>query len=271
MPTKSEARNWISKALGQITELWHLSRRSPEFMRWRRSTEIAISNTFGENSPHIQEFYNINFSPSRVVPGMDDSAYVRAYQRGLGETKALLESMVEEIEDYWSEATSPQPVASLEFLPQKLVSNRVFVVHGRDGRTSDTVARFLETLKLEAVILQEQASEGRTIIEKLEDYSDVRYAVVLCTPDDVGALATEQDKLSLRPRQNVVLELGFFLGKLGRNRVCALIVGDLEMPSDYDGVVYIPLDDREGWKLTLSKELYAAGLPVDMKGLLRSR
>ena len=265
MPTKSEARNRISKALDQISELWHLSRQSPEFMRWRRSTEIAISNTFGENSRHIQEFYKIKFSPSRLISGMDDSINVRAYQRGLDETKALLESMVEEIEDYWPDDNTQEPISEGQVMPEQRVSNRVFVVHGRDGGARNTVARFLESLELEPVILQEQPSEGRTIIEKFEDHSGVGFAVVLCTPDDVGALAAEKDnKLRPRPRQNVILELGYFWGRLGRKKVCALLDGDMEMPSDYGGVLYVPLDGAEGWKLTLAREMRAAGLTIDM-------
>ena len=131
------------------------------------------------------------------------------------------------------------------------------------------VARFLEGLELKPIILQEQPNEGRTIIEKFEDYAGtVGFAVAICTPDDVGALATEPDNLKPRMRQNVVLELGYFAGKIGRKRVCALVKGDIETPSDYDGVVYIPMDAAEGWKLQLARELRAADLPVNMDGLL---
>ena len=264
MPTKSEARNRISNALGQISQLSYFNRRSPEFMRWRRSTEIAISNTFGDNSRHTQEFYDISFSPSRVITGMDNSVYVRAYERGLGETKALLESMVEEIEEYWPDEISTRAFSETPPITERQVSNRIFVVHGRDDGTRNTIARFLENLELEPVILQELPSEGRTVIEKFEDHSGVDFAVVLCTPDDVGALDSERDNFRSRPRQNVVLELGFFLGTLGRNRVCALLDGDMDMPSDYGGVLYILLDDSRGWKLTLARELRAAGMTIDM-------
>ena len=87
--------------------------------------------------------------------------------------------------------------------------------------------------------------------------------MALLTPDDVGALKNEEKNLKLRARQNVVFELGYFLGRLGRERVCALTKGDVEIPSDYDGVVYIPLDDSEGWKMKLIKELKNVGFDVD--------
>ena len=149
-------------------------------------------------------------------------------------------------------------------------SNRVFVIHGHDEATRQTVARFLEKLELAPIILHEQPNEGRTIIEKVEAYADVRFAVVLLTPDDVGALATNKDDLNPRARQNVILELGYFIGKLGRERVCALKKGGVETPSDYDGVVYTDLDDAGAWKMELFRELNAAGLDVDAKRAFQS-
>ncbi len=113
-------------------------------------------------------------------------------------------------------------------------------------------------------MLQYKPSEGRNDNRELEESSQVRFAVVLCTPDDVGAIATESDNLMYRPSQNVILELGFFLGRLGRNRVCALLEGDMDMPSDYAGVLYVPIDDAGGWKLTLAREMRAAGMTIDM-------
>lgn len=144
-------------------------------------------------------------------------------------------------------------------------TNKVFVVHGHEEGPRESVARFLERLGLEAVILHEQATGGRTIIEKLEHYSDADFAIVLLTPDDIGGVKTStQDKLQARARQNVILELGYFVGKLGRKHVCALHKGPLELPSDYLGVVYVSLDDNGGWRLQLAKELRGAGFTVDM-------
>lgn len=122
-------------------------------------------------------------------------------------------------------------------------SREVFIVHGRDDAAKESVARCLERLALKATVLHEQPNKGRTIIEKFVDHSDVGFAVVLLTPDDVGAVANAQANLKPRARQNVILELGFFLGKLGRERVCTLYKEDLELPSDYDGVVYVRMDD----------------------------
>lgn len=148
-------------------------------------------------------------------------------------------------------------------------TNKVFVVHGHDEAARESVARFLERIGIEAVILHEQATGGRTIVEKLEHYADVDFAVVLLTPDDVGGVETSSpDKLQPRARQNVVLELGFFVGKLGRRHVCALYKGSLELPSDYLGVGYVALDEGGGWRLQLAKELRGAGFSVDMNLVL---
>jgi predicted nucleotide-binding protein len=147
-------------------------------------------------------------------------------------------------------------------------TTRVFVVHGHDEAIRESVARFLERLGLEPVILHEQANEGMTVIEKLERHSDVRFAVVLLTPDDEGRSVSKDGVLRARARQNVVLELGYFTAKLGRKAVCALHRGALELPSDYLGVVYVPIDEGGGWQLRLAKELKAAGFPIDMNKAL---
>ena len=118
------------------------------------------------------------------------------------------------------------------------------------------------------MVLHEQPNEGRTIIEKFEDFAHVRFAVVLLTPDDTGRLQADAGEYRPRARQNVIFEFGYFIGKLGRERVCALVQGDLERPSDYDGVLYIQLDDSEGWKMRLVRELKSAGYDIDANRVL---
>lgn len=150
---------------------------------------------------------------------------------------------------------------------QREIGNRVFIVHGHDEGAKYAVARFIQQLGLEAIILQEQSEQGRTIIEKFEDYADVDFAVVLLTPDDVGASQTSKDVLQPRARQNVILELGFFIGKLGRKHVCALYKGDVERPSDVSGVLWTLMDDHDAWQFKLAREMKQAGLEIDMNKL----
>ena len=145
------------------------------------------------------------------------------------------------------------------------VGSGIFLVHGHDDVLKLEVARLLENVTGEEVtILAEQANRGRTVVEKLEQYSQVKFAVVLLTPDDRVA-STRSKELRGRARQNVILELGLFLGLLGRDRVCALYKRDVEIPSDYSGVLFIEADDRGAWKLDLLRELEAADITVDWR------
>jgi len=143
-------------------------------------------------------------------------------------------------------------------------NTKVFLVHGQDNDAKQTVARFLEKLGLEVIILHERASSGMTIIEKFEQNSDVAFTVVLMTPDDVGSISTDKENMKFRARQNVIFELGYFMGKLGRKNVCALLKGDIERPSDYDGIIYIALDPNGGWKMLLAKEMKESDIEVNL-------
>jgi len=148
--------------------------------------------------------------------------------------------------------------------------NEVFIVHGRDHGAKETIAREVEKLGLKAVILHEQPNKGRTIIEKLEELAEsASFAIVLLTPDDFGALKDRtDDQHNPRARQNVVLELGYFIGKLGRERVCPIYKGEVELPSDLDGVLYIRMDEPGAWKQNLAQEMVSAGLPIDRSKIL---
>lgn len=153
--------------------------------------------------------------------------------------------------------------------PKPTDSKKIFVVHGHDSQIKESVARFLERIGLEPIILHEQPNSGLTVPEKLEAFSAVGFAVILLTPDDVGGLAIEPDKLKPRARQNVILELGYFLGKLSRRRVCALYK-NVEIPSDYQGVLYVEYDGAGGWRTKLAQELVEAGFSINLDALLRS-
>jgi predicted nucleotide-binding protein len=141
----------------------------------------------------------------------------------------------------------------------------IFIVHGHDEALKFEVARLLENATEEAVtILAEQPNRGRTVVEKLEQYSQVKFAVVLLTPDD-KVVSSDEELPRGRARQNVILELGLFLGLLGRDRVCALHKKAVEIPSDYGGVLFVEADARGAWKLDLLRELEAVGIAVDWR------
>jgi len=149
------------------------------------------------------------------------------------------------------------------------LSRKVFIVHGHDEGPREAVARFIEKLGLGTIILHERPNKGRTIIAKFrEEAADVGFAVVLMTADDIGK-ANEDADLKPRARQNVIFELGFFIGALRPERVAALVKGDIDLPSDYDGVVYISMD-KEDWRTKLAKELEAAHYDIDWNRVMKS-
>ena len=149
-------------------------------------------------------------------------------------------------------------------------NKKVFIVHGHDNEAKQELARVLEKSDFEAIILHEQPNSGKTIIEKIERYTDVGYAIVLYTECDKGRdknVQIEQEKS--RARQNVVFEHGYLIAKLGRDHVCALVKGDVETPGDISGVVYVPMDENGAWKMQLAKDMQDVGLPVDMNKFCR--
>jgi predicted nucleotide-binding protein len=147
------------------------------------------------------------------------------------------------------------------------LDRKIFIVHGRDREPREAVAAFLENIGFESVVLHERANRGRSIITKFrEEAADVVFAIVLLTPDDFGGVADGKlfecrpgANAKPRARQNVVFELGFFVGAFGPERVAALVKGDIERPSDFEGVGYISLED-EDWQAQLKRKLLAAGL-----------
>ena len=139
--------------------------------------------------------------------------------------------------------------------------NRVFVVHGQNESARTAVVSFLESVGLVGIVLHEQPNMGRHLLTKFIQEADlVTFAVVLMTDDDMGS--RKGGTLAPRARQNVILELGYFLAHLGQAKVCALITPGLETPSDFDGIVYIRMDDEQRWQQELKRELLAARMPV---------
>jgi len=150
------------------------------------------------------------------------------------------------------------------YMGQAKLGNDVFIVHGQDDSAKNAVALFITRIGMNPIILHEQSGGSKTIIEKIEAHSNVGFAAVIMTPDDEGRQKGKDEELTPRARQNVVLELGYFIGKLGRERVCVLLKEGVEKPSDVDGIEYVPFDANGGWKIKVAQELRMAGFNVDM-------
>ena len=146
-------------------------------------------------------------------------------------------------------------------------NKEIFIVHGQDNEAKISTARFIEKLGFRPIILHEQASSGKTIIEKIEEYTNVGFGIVLYTPCDLGGKKEPNPSFQNRARQNVVFEHGFLIGKIGRKNVCALVKNEVEKPNDISGVVYIKMDEDDAWHLKLVKELRNSGYDVDANKL----
>ncbi len=151
---------------------------------------------------------------------------------------------------------------------KKSLSKRIFIVHGHDETMKLDVSNVLRQLDFEPIILNDKASGGKTIIEKIESYSDVGFAIVLMSPCDVGYKKGDEANAKPRARQNVIAELGYFVGLLGRNKTFILKKDEVEEPSDFSGIVYEPYDSKGAWKMQLVKELKAAGFSVDANKIM---
>lgn len=236
---------------------------SDTYQAWGTVTKDFLTKIFGSLSPNVSAVTDVGRYGSFPMNAGEDY-WEKHRTESLGKQITILNGLLEVLQ---TEITLDNPeTVRITYTPS---GQRTFLVHGRDESVLDGTARFLEKLGVPTTILHEQPDQGRTIIEKFVDHSDVAFAVVLLTPDDRGGLANAAfEEQRPRARQNVMFELGYFIGKLGRNRVCALYREGVDIPSDYAGVLFVPLDDNGAWKLKLAKEMKAAGLQIDMNKAL---
>jgi predicted nucleotide-binding protein len=228
---------------------------------WINLTGNILTHGFGEDSNNVSQFHHAKWAGEHYMGGMSEGLIQQNFDKRVAAFDAMLRSSLAELE-LMGAGVPAEPAAGSGGAVMVISDSRnVFLVHGRDDAVTESVARFLEKLDLHPIILHEQPNMGRTVIEKFEAHADVGFAVVLLTPDDVGGLAAD-GKLAPRARQNVILELGYFIGRLGRARVCALYVEGVELPSDIHGVLYVAYD--AGWRLKLAGEIRAAGISVDL-------
>jgi predicted nucleotide-binding protein len=235
--------------------------------RWAPETkeiEAAIGDTLNSVFGHSSNRYH-RFSSAAdldkgglVIGGGPDPLYKvhRWLKDGKADSLALLRQAIRALEEDLAELG--EQAAPISVPPQQATSNEIFIVHGRDSPAKLEVARLIQKAGLKDVILHEQPNQGRTIIEKFEAHGGAAgFAIVVATADDIGGL--DPDHLLPRARQNVIGEMFWFAGRLGRDRVCVLVKGKIEMPSDVAGIGYTEMDDRGAWKAELLRELQAAG------------
>jgi len=233
-----------------------------------RRASLYAKRAFGGVSDFYNEIRDVEFEGIAVAvvggpPG--PSRYdIEEWENGKRDLKNIIDLMIEELRRQNHSAQKEHVVSPIQ-------SNRIFVVHGHDNAMKESVARTITQLKLEPLILHERPDRGRTIIEKFEEEaSDVGFAVVLLSSDDEGSKRGEKPRP--RARQNVVFELGFFYGKLGRSRVVAIYREEegFDLPSDIFGIIYVPYDKGGAWRMKLCQELRASGYDVSADNLIGS-
>lgn len=235
-------------------------RTSSEYQAWRDYNSELLRRMFTSSEYRTQYLQS---SSEVTIYGQNVTERAGQLSKRIVPELQTLDSIVDRLE------LIDEFVESAATTMKSLGEKNVFIVHGHDIQAQQTVARFLERCQIKPIILADQPDGGDTIIEKFErEASKASFAVVLLTADDVGQSNAEASSVpdSLRPRarQNVILELGYFVGFLGRKRVCALKKGQIELPSDYVGVVYTDMDLAEGWKVRLARELTYAGFDIDL-------
>lgn len=235
------------------------------FTAWRGIfSKFLDSNLPKETSKLNSKLHHMVFSVRR------DESDVQRFWRQDGEVcLSFIDSLITDIKsDEYDFEPQTQPVETNKVINDSKDLTKVFIVHGHDELTKTKVARFIEQLGYEAIILHEQASGGKTIIEKIEACTNVGFAIVLYTPDDVGSNKHDMASsggLQSRARQNVIFEHGYLIGKLGRDKVIPLVTGNIEMPSDVSGIVYVA---DTNWQIDIAKEMKQAGYSVDFNKLV---
>ena len=229
-----------------------------EWLAWKTRVFNAAERFGADSSPAFQLAQT-----ARAVTTQGYTAV--AFERARASLLKALELLVQSIkEDTFGEVRQLRSTSSSPAL-----SNRVFVVHGHDDGLKTDVERFLLQIGLEPIVLHRQPDQGQTIIEKFERHSDVGYSFILLTPDEIAytadqeALPDDKRTKERRARPNVIFEFGYFVGRLGRQRVCCIYKGGVVLPSDIAGLVYKraePSVDSQAYSII--QELKAAGYQI---------
>ena len=268
---KSLLKNRLTKLLEQGKEFSYRSlpkgeygypnRLPPEWVAWEQRVNNIISSSFAPDSAPTTLIKKGSSSTIHILGNEQDKFddVQSNLLRGIEEALQIIEN------DFFDELINVP-----KELPKRTDTKKIFIVHGHDHAAKTELEIFLRELNLEPVVLHREADEGQTIIEKFEKYSNVGYAFVILTKDDKAQInqskSEQSEDFEFRARQNVILELGFFVGKLGRNRVCCLRQNGVSAPSDISGLVYKPFHEHiEEVKYALIKELNKAGYPVKVK------
>lgn len=230
------------------------------FDSWCRSFTKFLSKYLPDALARFEE----KLSHQILVINHDESDYDAFLRRDGKPVESFLDSLTIDIEN--DDHNMSMTTSNVRSNNIRTKNSKVFIVHGHDENIKQQIVRFLEQLGITPIILEEQPNQGKTIIEKIEKYSKVKFGIVLYTSDDLGnEKQLAKDQLNQRARQNVILEHGYLMGKIGRKNVVPLVAKGIEFPSDLHGVVYV---DEKDWRIKIAKEMKASGYSIDFNKLL---
>lgn len=250
----------------QINTIEELDKNEKDFYKWDSYNSEFLKIAFNNEENQYRKTYDVvNFSYD-LGGSYSQAERLKELRKDIQNKIDNLDGLIEKVDLIKSKVETPQimPIATNDVKEDK---TNIFIVHGHNAAIQQSVARTIEKIGLVPIILHEQPNVGKTVIEKFESHTNVGFAIILLTDDDEGKSKMESE-LKKRARQNVVLELGYFIGKLNRSRVLPLYIEGVELPSDINGLLYIPIDKAENWKFAIVKELKAAGYSVDANKLL---
>ena len=248
--------------------------------------EIVVTDYLSKylsGNPFFVDGYNVslnNVQQFKIVVTDNDINYtmslIRQAYHSRGIAVAMNESTIIDNHNYSKEVTNEliKELNNISINSKSLSfskeSKKVFIVHGHDTSLLNEAEAFVRCLDLEPIILFKEADKGKTIIEKIEEYSgQACYSIVLYSSCDVGYPKGEENKVKPRARQNVVFEHGYMMALLGRENVCALLENnDIETPGDINGIVYVPYDINGAWKFRIAKNMKSVGIDIDLNKLL---
>lgn len=266
----TQLQEQIASQVQSLSDVWN------EWRTWVDETEFVLNQVFivkGKSRLELtpaQDFKATLSGPitSAMLQGVNDLSFEKQ--------SALWEALNQEVSERLRKLKSYNN--RVEFLTEPdelqtppgrsssncLSSNAIFVVHGRDKALRLEVQQFIERCtNCKPIILSDQPNQGLDLLGKFQREAETAcFAVVIMSGDDEGRLRASEGEPRPRARQNVIFELGYFIGLLGREKVAVLYESNVEIPSDFGGVVYIQLD--QGWKFGLYRELKEAKIEVDL-------
>jgi hypothetical protein len=276
--TDKQAIDELNRQLDEIEKVRKKPRMSPAFKTWKIQTGELLESIFGRRSKQIKDFDGIAYSLAAFSNQTPESKFDEAFHQGLKSAAIVLSAAIKDIrkggttskpppkesvstggtasvKEQSKPAAAPPSSAKSSVSPVRVsssvTSNNMFLVYADGNPFKRELTDFLSRIGINVVPIPGNPGQQNRLMEKLEQNPDVGYAVVLLNPAAKGIT------------HDVVFELGILVGRLGRDKVCGLVMEKVDILGNYSGISYVPHDAAGAWKFMMIKQLKAAGFNVD--------